>query len=94
MQLPCILPTDPARFPYAAGTHGSGYFTHDDYVEILRYAKDRHIRVIPEINVPWHAKVAIKAMEARYNRFMAEGDEQAANEFRLNYPEETENNDH
>ena len=28
-------------------------------------------------------------MEARYNRFMAEGDEQAANEFRLNYPEET-----
>lgn len=75
--------------PYAEGTHGSGYYSHDDFVEILKYAKARHIRVIPEVNLPGHARAAIKAMEARYERFMAAGDEEAANEFRLIDPEET-----
>lgn len=28
---------------------GSGYFTRDDYIEILRYAKDRNIEVIPKL---------------------------------------------
>ncbi len=76
-------------FPYAEGTWGSGYYTHDEYVEILRYANKRHIKVIPEVNLPGHARAAIKAMEARYERLMADGDEEAANEFRLIDPEET-----
>lgn len=76
-------------FPYAEGTHGSGYYTHGDFVEILRYATARHIKVIPEVNLPGHARAAIKAMEARYERFMAAGDEEAANEFRLIDPGET-----
>ena len=76
-------------FPYADGTYGSGYYTHDDFVEILRYANEKHIRVIPEVNLPGHARAAIKAMEARYERFMAAGDDKAANEFRLIDPEET-----
>ncbi len=76
-------------FPYAENTWGSGYYTHDDFVGILRYANERHIRVIPEVNLPGHARAAIKAMEARYERFMADGNEEAANEFRLIDPEET-----
>ena len=76
-------------FPYAEGTYGSGYYTREDYIEILRYARERHITVIPEVNVPGHSRAAIKAMEARYNRLMAEGDEEAANEYRLIDPEET-----
>jgi hexosaminidase len=76
-------------FPYAEGTYGSGYYTHEDYVEILKHAKSRHIKVIPEVNVPGHSRAAIKAMEDRYNRFMDAGDEQAASEFRLIDPEET-----
>ncbi len=76
-------------FPYAEGTWGSGYYTHDEYIEILKYANERHIRVIPEVNLPGHARAAIKAMEARYERFMEEGNEEAANEFRLIDPEET-----
>ena len=75
-------------FPYAEGTHGSGYYTHEDFVEILRYAKDRHITIIPEVNLPGHARAAIKAMEARYNRLMAAGDEEGANQFRLIDPED------
>lgn len=43
---------------------GSGFFSHADYVEIVRYAAARHIEVIPEIEMPGHARAAIKAMKA------------------------------
>jgi hexosaminidase len=76
-------------FPYADGKFGSGFYTQEDFMEILQYAHNRHIRVIPEINLPGHARAAIKAMEARYNYFMERGDEAAAEEFRLIDPEET-----
>src|ERR1041385_7914781 len=39
---------------------GSGFFSHADYVEIVRYAAARHIEVIPEIEMPGHARAAIK----------------------------------
>jgi len=45
---------------------GSGFFSHADYVEIVRYAAARHIEIIPEIEMPGHARAAIKAMEARH----------------------------
>ena len=52
---------------------GSGFFSRADYVEILRYAAARHIEVIPEIEMPGHARAAIRAMAARYR---ATGDRQ------------------
>src|SRR5881628_3102806 len=42
---------------------GSGFYSRADYVEILRYAAARHIEVIPEIEMPGHARAAIKSME-------------------------------
>ena len=44
---------------------GSGFYSRADYGEILRYAAARHIEVIPELEMPGHARAAIKAMEAR-----------------------------
>jgi hexosaminidase len=44
---------------------GSGFYSRADYIEILRYAAARHIEVIPELEMPGHARAAIKAMEAR-----------------------------
>lgn len=46
----------------------SGYYSHADFVEILRYAAERHIRVIPEFDTPGHSRAAIKAMEKRAER--------------------------
>ena len=43
----------------------SGYYSHKDFVEILKYAAGRHIRVIPEFDTPGHSRAAIKAMEKR-----------------------------
>lgn len=40
--------------------HG-GYFTKNDIKEIVRYAADRFIEVIPEIDLPGHMRAAIAA---------------------------------
>jgi len=41
---------------------GSGFFSRADYIEIVKYAAARHIEVIPEIEMPGHARAAVKAM--------------------------------
>jgi len=39
----------------------SGYYTQDDIREIVAYAKARSIEILPEIDMPGHAKAAIVA---------------------------------
>ncbi|GAB4033325.1 family 20 glycosylhydrolase [Spirosoma gilvum] len=73
---------------YDKEKYGSGYYTKADFIEILKYAHERHIKVVPEVNLPGHARAAIKAMEARYQRFMKEGKEKEANEYRLIDPDD------
>ncbi len=70
---------------------GSGYFTRNDYIEIVKYANARFIEVIPEIDMPAHARAAIMSMEVRYQRLMNKGKEQQANEYRLVDPTDTSN---
>ncbi|MEV6751805.1 beta-N-acetylhexosaminidase [Streptomyces sp. NPDC051214] len=40
--------------------HG-GYYTQDDIREIVAYAHERHIAVVPEIDIPGHSQAAIHA---------------------------------
>ncbi|RDV16326.1 beta-N-acetylhexosaminidase [Pontibacter diazotrophicus] len=69
--------------PDVDASSGSGYYSKADYVEILRYANARHIKVIPEIETPGHARAAIKAMDARYERLMKEGKQAEAEKYLL-----------
>lgn len=48
---------------------GSGFYSKTDFIELLKYASARHIKVIPEIETPGHARAAIKAMDARYEKY-------------------------
>jgi hexosaminidase len=60
-----FLPPAFGSGPLVGRPFGSGFYTRADYVEIVRYAAARHIEVIPEIEMPGHARAAIKSMEAR-----------------------------
>lgn len=73
------------------GRSGGGYLRRDDYIALLRYAADRFVEVIPEIDMPAHARAAVVAMEARYRRLHAAGQEAQANAFRLLDPDDTSN---
>jgi len=62
---------------------GSGFYSRKDFIEILKYATDRHITVIPEIESPGHARAAVKAMENRYAKYMKLGNPVEANKYLL-----------
>lgn len=36
-----------------------GYFTKEDYKEIVRYAADHHIMIVPEVDMPGHTNAAL-----------------------------------
>jgi hexosaminidase len=74
--------------PHAEGNHGSGYLSQEVFIELLEFAASHHIEVIPEINFPGHARAAIYAMEARYDRLMKEGKEEEAAYYRLIDPQD------
>ena len=40
----------------------NGYLTRDDYIRLVRYAGERYIRIIPEIDMPGHMRAMKKAM--------------------------------
>jgi hexosaminidase len=75
-------------FPDPNTSYGSGYYSREQYLDLLRYAWERHIEVIPEVNVPGHARAAIKAMEHRYRTLMDQGREAEAEEYRLVDPDD------
>jgi hexosaminidase len=66
-----------------ANTAGTGFYSKADFVEILKYARDRHIEVIPEIESPGHARAAIKAMNARHDRLLKAGKKAEAEKYLL-----------
>lgn len=85
----CLLP-QLGSGPFS-DNNGSGYFSRADYIEIVKYAQARHIQVIPEIDMPAHARAAVIAMEARYQRLMKEGQPEQASTYRLIDPTDDSN---
>lgn len=69
-------------------SNGNGFYTRTDFKEIIRYAYEKHIDIIPEVNLPGHARAAIYAMENRYRRLMSEGKEKEAQQYRLIDPDD------
>lgn len=48
------------EYPYTPGEYGEGlFYTKDDAREIVKYAAERNITVVPEIDIPGHSSAAI-----------------------------------
>jgi hexosaminidase len=47
--------------PVQSAEEHSGFYTQEEIKEIVQYAKDRHITVVPEIEMPGHSSAAIAA---------------------------------
>ncbi len=48
----------PARYD---GVRYGGFYTHDQVRDVVAYAADRHVTVVPEIELPGHSRPAIAA---------------------------------
>lgn len=42
---------------------GNGFYSHEDFVEIVRYAWAHRIKVLPEFDSPGHSRAAIRSLE-------------------------------
>lgn len=59
----CLLPMYCGGWDYTdAQSTANGYMTRAQYIDLLRYAQARCIRVIPEIDMPGHMRACKKAM--------------------------------
>ncbi|ELU01585.1 hypothetical protein CAPTEDRAFT_204144 [Capitella teleta] len=72
-------------FPYH-GTHplckytSKKFLSVENYVDLLKYAKDRHVRIQPEFDFPGHSHAAVVAMAYRTKRLSEQGEQ---NEFEI-----------
>ena len=69
--------------PEVKGSTGTGFYTRADFIEILQFANSKHIEVIPEIDIPSHARAAIKSMGARYKKYMDQNNKEEARKYLL-----------
>ncbi|XP_052764594.1 beta-hexosaminidase-like [Mya arenaria] len=83
----CVIPQFGSG-PFA-NTSGSGYYTKNDYRDILRFANTHFVTVIPEFDMPGHSHAAIVSMEQRYRKYIEAGNQTAAEEFRIIDPDDT-----
>ena len=65
---------------------GSGYLSKLDFIEILKYAYNRNIKIIPQISYPTHLRSAIISMDVRYQKYMELGNRQEAEKYLLSDP--------
>lgn len=83
----CLLPqlgAGPSR-----DSEVNGYYSIEDYKEILAYAAKRHIQVIPSMDMPGHSRAAIKSMAVRYSTLLSQGKSEQAKQYLLHDIEDT-----
>jgi len=78
-----FLPPSYGAGPESGRMPASGYYSRADFIEILKYAKERHIQIIPEIESPGHSRAAIKAMDKRYRQLIEQGNKTEAERYLL-----------
>ena len=83
----CLMPQLGAGLDPTSAVNG--YYSVADYQEILQAASARHIQVIPSLDMPGHSRAAVKAMTARYNKYMLKEEKEKAEQYLLHDPQDT-----
>ncbi len=73
-------------FSDATDSYGSGFYSRNDFIDILKKAASRHVEVILEFDTPGHSRAAIKAMQTRYNKLIKAGKKEEAEAYLLHDP--------
>lgn len=81
-----FLPAAYGSGPQTGKESGSGYYTREEFIELLQYATQRHVQVIPEIESPGHSRAAIKSMDFRYEYYSKAGNIEEAERYFLRDP--------
>ncbi len=63
--------------PDDLSTTSNGYVTRKEFIELLKYADARGVRIVPEVETPGHARAAIIAMRTRYKKYEKDDFEEA-----------------
>jgi len=69
--------------PDSNSSPGSGYLSKSEFMDILKYANERNITIIPQISYPSHIRSAIISMNARYQKYIKLGDKGEAEKYLL-----------
>ena len=56
--------------PDDPSTSANGYITRQQFIELLQWANQRGVEIIPEVDTPGHSRAAIISMRNRYNRLI------------------------
>lgn len=64
----------------------NGFYSKQEYIDIVKFAAQHHIEVIPSLDMPGHSRAAVKSMLARHNKLKAQGKLKAAQEYLLTDP--------
>lgn len=66
----CLYPCYDGGYDPDAKTVGNGYYSREEFIDLLEVCcRKRHVRIVPEIESPGHARAAIVSMKARYNKY-------------------------
>ena len=69
--------------PYDTTGTANGYYTRRQFIELLKYAAARGVKVIPEIETPGHSRAAIVSMKHRHAHYAAMGNLSEAERYLL-----------
>jgi len=61
---PLLTEVGGKRYDSRQGYYFSGFYSEEDIREVVAYAADRHIEVVPEVDLPGHASAILEAYPA------------------------------
>ena len=73
----CLYPAYGGGFYSKHRSVGTGFISKAEFISLLRYAAQRHVTILPEIESPGHCRAACKSMLARYNKYKKSNPEKA-----------------